>query len=228
MLATREKQEPTAHQPQPTISHSTTQDTATSESLHVQPQPLPPAHVSRPPSGPIQPAASNPPPSSPGLLDGIPAYAAMPEQMEQPEFTGTADDGFQAVPSTAAVHGQFPNPPPFPKPIVPIDEYSSRNLVALRSIDANASRVPELHDSVLLKKQKVKLQKPAPVFCAITSQPARFRDPKTGLAYANTYAYKEIQRLHGGGSRWSNLLDCYVGSATLVARGVPERFFKKP
>ena len=57
-------------------------------------------------------------------------------------------------------------------------------------------------------------------------QPAKFRDPKTGLAYANSYAYKEIQRLRTGGSRWSNLLDCYVGPVKSVARGVPERFWK--
>lgn len=63
--------------------------------------------------------------------------------------------------------------------------------------------------------------------CAITGQPARFRDPKTGLAYATRYAYKEIQELRGGGSRWSNLLDCYVGPINNVARGVPERFWKR-
>ena len=57
-------------------------------------------------------------------------------------------------------------------------------------------------------------------------QAAKFRDPRTGLAYANSYAYKEIQRLRGGGSRWSDLLDCYVGPVQSVARGVPERFWK--
>ena len=60
--------------------------------------------------------------------------------------------------------------------------------------------------------------------CAITGQPARFREPKTGLAFANAYAYREIERLSHGGSQWSNLLDCYVGGADSAARGVPERF----
>lgn len=54
-----------------------------------------------------------------------------------------------------------------------------------------------------------------------------FRDPKTGLPYANSYAYKEIQKLVNGGSRWSNLLGCYVGPAAIAARGVPEQFYKK-
>ena len=229
VLATKEKEESRAHQRQPNASHGTKQDIAMSESPQVHRQSQSPAHGSDQSSGPPKkPAAYNPPQGSSGLLDGIHAYAVMPTQMKQPEFTGTAHDGFQATPSTPVPHGHPTNLPPLPKPIVPIDEYSSRNLVALRNIDANASRVPELHDTVLLKKQKLKLQKLTPTFCAITSQPARFRDPKTGLPYANTYAYNEIQRLNDGGPRWSNLLDCYVGSTTIVARGVPERFFKKP
>ncbi|KAI9746773.1 MAG: hypothetical protein M4579_007599, partial [Chaenotheca gracillima] len=53
---------------------------------------------------------------------------------------------------------------------------------------------------------------------------ARFRDPSTGLPYANARAYAEIQSLKRGGAVWSSLLGCYVGSSTIVARGVPERF----
>ena len=67
---------------------------------------------------------------------------------------------------------------------------------------------------------------PVADLCAITGHAARFRDPKTGLAYANSYAYKEIQKLRHGGSRWSNLLGCYVGSTSSVARGVAENFEK--
>ena len=63
--------------------------------------------------------------------------------------------------------------------------------------------------------------------CAITMQPARFRDPRTGLAYANSYAYKELQKLRKGGARWSNLLGCYVGPVNSAAHGVPERFRKR-
>ena len=177
---------------------------------------------------------ASPEQGSSGFLDGIHAYAALPAQIKQPEFTGTADDAIRApslplpIANAQTPFGQTTQAPAARKSIVAVDEYSSRNLVALRNIDVNATRMSELRENVLLKKQKAKLQKPIPVFCAITSQPAKFRDPKTGLAYASTYAYKEIQRLHSGGSRWSNLLDCYVGSATIVARGVLDRFFKKP
>lgn len=130
------------------------------------------------------------------------------------------------------------------KILAPEIEFASRTLVALKSIDANAVRIPELQNSVLLKRRNIKLPsktlmlkvaksvrliriaEPAPETCAITMQAARFRDPKTGLAYANAYAYKEIQRLREGGSRWSNLLDCYVGPVNSPAQGVPERFWK--
>lgn len=60
--------------------------------------------------------------------------------------------------------------------------------------------------------------------CAITSQPAKYRDPHTGLAYFNAYAYKEIQRLKRGEYKWSALVGAYVGPGTFAARGVPGRF----
>lgn len=62
-----------------------------------------------------------------------------------------------------------------------------------------------------------------PPLCAITNQPARYRDPKTGLPYHNAYAYREIRRLAGGEFRWSALLGCWVGEGS-AARGVPARF----
>jgi vacuolar protein sorting-associated protein 72 len=58
----------------------------------------------------------------------------------------------------------------------------------------------------------------------ITNHPAKYRDPKTGLPYHNSYAYKEIQRLHRGDYKWSQLIGAWVGSGTFAAKGVPERF----
>ncbi|KAF4622776.1 hypothetical protein G7Y89_g14250 [Cudoniella acicularis] len=60
--------------------------------------------------------------------------------------------------------------------------------------------------------------------CAITSYPAKYRDPLTGLLYCNSFAYKEIQRLQRGDYKWSKLVGAYVGQGTYAARGVPERF----
>jgi vacuolar protein sorting-associated protein 72 len=65
--------------------------------------------------------------------------------------------------------------------------------------------------------------------CAVTSWTAKFRDPKTGLAYADMHQYKVIQRVLAGGCAWSGMLGCWVGPNTVgmmgrPARGVPEGF----
>lgn len=76
------------------------------------------------------------------------------------------------------------------------------------------------------------LEPAPPPLCVITNHPAKYRDPKTGLPYHNSYAYKEIQRLHRGDYKWSRLVGAWVGSGTFAASGVPERFlnpaWKKP
>ena len=64
---------------------------------------------------------------------------------------------------------------------------------------------------------------PAPL-CVITHHPARYRDARTGLPYYNAAAYREIQRLSKGDYRFSRLIGAWVGSGTLAARGVPDRF----
>ena len=66
-----------------------------------------------------------------------------------------------------------------------------------------------------------------PELCAITSYPAKYRDPSTGLPYCNAYAYKEIQKLKNGEYRWSKLVGAYVGQGTYAARGVPPRFMSR-
>jgi vacuolar protein sorting-associated protein 72 len=65
--------------------------------------------------------------------------------------------------------------------------------------------------------------------CAVTSWTAKFRDPKTGLAYADMHQYKVIQRVLAGGCAWSGMLGCWVGPNTVgmmgrPARGVPDGF----
>ena len=195
------------------------------------------------------------PPQGPyGFLDGIHAYAALPAQQQAAEFSGTAENNSSpqafVAPNTPQIldRGSLIVASESSKKQAPTEEYSSRNLVALKNIDANVVKVPELQSNVLVKdkRKNTKVQsksssmiaaahpdltrhaEAATEICTITMQPARFRDPKTGLAYANSYAYKEIQRLWEGGSRWSNLLGCYVGPTNSPAAGVPERFWKRP
>ena len=48
----------------------------------------------------------------------------------------------------------------------------------------------------------------------ITHQPARYRDPKTGLPYYNSYAYREIQKLQPGAYKWSHLVGAWMGNGS--------------
>lgn len=70
--------------------------------------------------------------------------------------------------------------------------------------------------------------------CAITAWPAKYRDPKTGLAYFDMQMYKAVQRILAGGSMWSGLLGAWVGPAPggisigRPASGVPEGFTGPP
>src|SRR5690606_39186969 len=66
-------------------------------------------------------------------------------------------------------------------------------------------------------------EKHLPEICPITSEIARFRDPKTGIGYSGLRAYREIQRVMRGEVRWCQMLGCYVGSGD-AASGVPEGF----
>ncbi|KAI9801096.1 MAG: hypothetical protein M1833_002964 [Piccolia ochrophora] len=103
--------------------------------------------------------------------------------------------------------------------------YTSRNLLVLENFDPVAVRNLGVQQTILFKHKLHKAHRTPQEHCVITSQPARFRDPSTGLAYYNSRAYREIQKLKAGSSIWSNLLECYVGPSGMVARGVPERFY---
>lgn len=101
------------------------------------------------------------PPQGPyGFLDGIHAYAALPMQQQQAEFTGTADDDAHPHnypnPFSLRHHGSEPPirlPTQTPTPQI---EIATRSLVALKDIDANAVKLPEIQSSVLLKKPRTK------------------------------------------------------------------------
>ena len=160
---------------------------------------------------PRLPAANH---ESQGFLEGIHYYASLQSNDKSPQ-TSTVKD--QAIPQTPAFT------PVKPTPTVMI---ASRSLLILQNIDDNAQRLPEVQNLVMLKKRGIKPQRPPMELCSITAQPAKYRDPGTGLPYADSYAYKEIQRLRKGGSIWSNLLGCYVGPNNNAARGVPERFIR--
>ncbi|KAG6052508.1 hypothetical protein E4U17_005715 [Claviceps sp. LM77 group G4] len=112
-----------------------------------------------------------------------------------------------------------------------------RNIQTLILFGRKMSRLPSKSSLIFppislssssVRKRKCSSARPpgpaAPPVCVITNNPARYRDPKTGLPFYNMYAYKELQRLYHGDYNWSRLIGAWVGSGSCAAKGVPERF----
>ncbi|KAK3322467.1 YL1 nuclear protein-domain-containing protein [Apodospora peruviana] len=101
----------------------------------------------------------------------------------------------------------------------------TRSCIILQNFDEDAIKDRQVQTQILFGRKMNKLAKPAhAALCVITNHPARYRDPKTGLPYYNSYAFREIQRVHRGDYKWSRLIGAYMGSGNYAARSVPERF----
>ncbi|POR32221.1 Uncharacterized protein TPAR_07571 [Tolypocladium paradoxum] len=153
--------------------------------------------------------------ATPAAPEPKPAVAR--ETHPQPILNEAAPASKSASPSLS----EAPQPPAEPAR----NSTTARNAIIYRSFDENAIRDKTVQTQILFGRKMAKLSKPTPApLCAITNHPARYRDSRTGLPYYNATAYREIQRLHRGDYRWSRLIGAWVGSGTLAARGVPERF----
>ena len=109
----------------------------------------------------------------------------------------------------------------------PVVELATRNLVGLGNFDELSVKDRNRY-SLFFNKRANKVPKnpkmQAPELCLITGQVARYRDPSTGIVYANSFAYRKIQQLTRHEYVWSSMLGCYVGKVGQVARGVPPGF----
>ncbi|WPH02823.1 Hypothetical protein R9X50_00569100 [Acrodontium crateriforme] len=154
-------------------------------------------------------------------------------------------------PSTS-VQPQSPPPPPLPREqaqrcLVMLDQFDNldsamapkklpKNVSILEPRELATVLIPESYPSfnseevkyLTAKMKKRGIEPPPKLRCALTSWPARFRDPKTGLAYADLQTYKIIQRVLAGGCAWSSLLGAWVGptygAMGRPAKGVPPGF----
>ncbi|EED21955.1 signal transducer, putative [Talaromyces stipitatus ATCC 10500] len=102
-------------------------------------------------------------------------------------------------------------------------EQTGRNLLVLENFD-NATIQSREYSIYFNAKKPPRLAKISQHLCPITSQLSRYRDPDTGLPFANVVGYREIRNLTEQKYAWSGMLGCYVGSATVAANGVPEQF----
>ena len=180
------------------------------------------------------------------FLHGIHEYASLPSEAAPPPGLSTASMSHPQPapptplhnPTTSQIPSQTepqqtplqPNPgaPSAPLPLAPPPppEPSTRNLVILTSFDTLPANSKQLNSYAFFSNSR-KTPKPtkhAPELCAITSLPARYRDPSTGLGYANAYAYRKLQDLKKQNYVWSGMLGCYVGRSEVAARGVPDGF----
>lgn len=105
-----------------------------------------------------------------------------------------------------------------------IEVTSTRNLVVLDSFEELSAAAKQAHSVFYGTKKPPKPPKYTGELCAVTGIQAKYRDPKTGAAYANVNAYKKIKELQKHSYQWSGMLGCFVGKTTHVARGVPEGF----
>jgi vacuolar protein sorting-associated protein 72 len=165
---------------------------------------------SQPPAVPMMQLPEN------SFLQGIQEYATLHGQV--PPL------GSQVLPRLAVAPSPVQETPMINVPPEPvIIEHSTRNLVILDQFD-DLSTDGRKNFQVFYNKKAAKLGKPDREMCAITSSQARYRDPSTGIPYANSFAFKKLQELKKHQYTWSSMLDCFVGKPRVVARGVPESF----
>ena len=163
------------------------------------------------------------------FLQGIQEYASMPSEAGSNVPSTTASDGpgtpqvsvnpCQRLPLDIQSQSQPPPPPPPPE-----TSYSTRNLVMLANFESIAPSDRGEFGVFYNSRKAPKLAKVNQELCPITSLPAHYRDPTTGVAYANSFAYQKLKELEHNRFVWSGMLGCYVGTLGVVARGVPDGF----
>lgn len=125
------------------------------------PEPRPPTFLDNP-----QQVQSVSPQGTSRLLEGIHYYASLSSNPQRPE-TPTQDHIGQELDQVPwqtqppelpeAVALVVPQTPPR-QPLASVIEYSTRSLVVLENIDANATKTPELQNHILLKRRNGKIQ----------------------------------------------------------------------
>ncbi|TVY57348.1 Vacuolar protein sorting-associated protein 72-like [Lachnellula cervina] len=193
---------------------------------------LAPPPINRPPVF-TPPPQANGQPLHPAFKLAPPAQPALDGSAPLPGFGYNFMANYPPnLPTSQIPFGIHPHAQPDVPPPPPTIEHSNRNYLILSNFDEDAIKEKDVQTQILFNRKFPKLRtnrknpetKPPPELCAITSYPAKYRDPATNLPYCSAFAYKEIQRLQKGEYKWSKLVGAYVGSGTYAARGVPARF----
>ncbi|RMJ21316.1 Signal transducer [Aspergillus sp. HF37] len=152
----------------------------------------------------------------------IPIHAT--QQGDSPGTQGIIPAPIQQsqIPHIHSDHAIFTNDNMMP-PRPPLVERTGRNVTILEDFDEETAQSRK-YSIYFNAKKPGRLSKISSSLCVITSLPSRYRDTTTYLPFANSYAYREIQRTAAQQYSWSPMLGCYVGPAGIAAQGVPERF----
>lgn len=148
-----------------------------------------------------------------------------------PQATDPAQSmGPESVPVSKPT-SQLPSEAVTPVATAPEDtstgEATTRNAIMFQNFHEPAIRDKPTQTMLLFGRKMSKLPKqPPPAICGVTNTLARYRDPVTKIPFATAAAYGELQRLQSSQYQWSKLLGCWVGSGTVAAKGVPERFLR--
>ena len=185
--------------------------------LHNEPTSIP---VIIPPSQKIH--LVKPHKEPPSTVQNPPSHVTHPaEQQEQPASHTVENPPSQAIQLLEQQEEQ-PASEPAPSPVV---ENSTRNLIILDKFEEVPDEIRQEYSVFYNNRKTAKPAKRISELCPITTLPVRYRDPATGIGYANSLAYKKLQELKDHKFIWSSMLGCYVGRAGgVVARGVPEGF----
>ena len=157
------------------------------------------------------------------FLQGIQEYASMPSEAGSNVPSTAASDG----PGTPQVYIDPSQRLPFStkSQLPPLEtSHSTRNLVMLANFESVAPSARGEVGVFYNTRKAPKIAKANQELCPITSLPARYRDPDTGVTFANLYAHQKLKELKDNRFMWSGMLGCYVGAVGVVARGVPEGF----
>ena len=156
------------------------------------------------------------------FLQRVQEYASMPSESNSARPSHAPSDGAD----TGTAHIDYAPSPngPSQEPAHAQMPRSTRNLVILSNFEGLSPSERGNTDVFYNTRKGSKLTKATQSLCPITSLPARYRDPDTDVAYANATAYRTLQELKQSKHIWSTMLECYIGTTGLVARGVPDGF----
>ncbi|KAK4040889.1 YL1 nuclear protein-domain-containing protein [Parachaetomium inaequale] len=182
-----------------------------------------PSPLSLPPSTPVT-TPARPPTGPPASSTPKPKLTIPPPPLPSTPTTPLQTPQVKSQPPSAKPPGT-PLEPPASASDPPREGKVTRSCIILQNFDDHAIKDKQVQTQILFGRKMNKLAKPAhPPLCVITNHPAKYRDPKTGLPYHNSYAYREIQRVYRGDYKWSRLVGAWVGRGDYAAHGVPEWF----